>query len=141
MFIGRYYHRLEDKGRVSLPKKFREIEKNWVVTRGLDGGLFVFKKSDFIEKIEEIAKRTFTKKKNRDFVRLMVNEAQEVSADNNGRVSLPDYLIATAELKKELVVVGSYSYLEIWDVDKYHTYLDKLEGQAEEISESIEDEN
>lgn len=141
MFIGRYYHRLEDKGRVSLPKKFREIEKDWIVTRGLDGGLFVFKKSDFVEKIEEISQRTFTKKKNRDFVRLMVNEAQEVSADNNGRVSLPDYLITTAGLKKDLVVVGSYSYLEIWDVDKYHQYLDKLEGQAEEIAESIEDEN
>ena len=51
MFIGRYYHKLEDKGRVSLPKKFREIEQDWIITRGLDGGLFIFKKSDFIEKI------------------------------------------------------------------------------------------
>jgi len=141
MFIGRYYHKLEDKGRVSLPKKFREIEKNWVITRGLDGGLFIFKQSDFIEKIEEIAKRTFTKKKNRDFVRLMVNEASQVTADNNGRVPLPDYLIKSAQLNKELVIVGSYSYLEIWDMDKYHQYLEKLENSAEDIAESIENEN
>lgn len=141
MFIGRYYHKLEDKGRVSLPKKFREIEQDWIITRGLDGGLFIFKKSDFIEKIEEISQRTFTKKKNRDFVRLMVNEAQEVSVDNNGRVSLPDYLIKSAGLDKNLVIVGSYSYLEIWDLDKYHLYLDKLENQAEDIAESIENEN
>lgn len=141
MFIGRYYHKLEDKGRISLPKKFREIEKSWVITRGLDGGLFIFKESDFIEKIEEIAQRTFTKKKNRDFVRLMVNEASQVTADNNGRVPLPEYLIKSAGLKKELVIVGSYNYLEVWDIDKYHHYLDKLEDQAENIAESIENEN
>ena len=141
MFIGRYYHKLEDKGRVSLPKKFREIEKDWIVTRGLDGGLFVFKKSDFVEKIEEISQRTFTKKKNRDFVRLMVNEASQVTADSNGRVPLPEYLIKSAQLKKELVIVGSYSYLEVWDMDKYHQYLDTLEDQAENIAESIENEN
>lgn len=141
MFIGRHYHKLEDKGRVSLPKKFREIEADWVVTRGLDGGLFVFRKKDFLEKVEEIATRSFTKKRNRDFVRLMVNEAQEVSADANGRVSLPEYLINLAGLTKEVVIVGSYSYLEIWDQARYHDYLDELEKNAESIAESLENEN
>lgn len=140
MFIGRHYHKLEDKGRVSLPKKFREIETDWVVTRGLDGGLFVFRKSDFLEKIQEIAERSFTKKRNRDFVRLMVNEAQEITADANGRVSLPDYLIKLANLNKDLVIVGSYSYLEIWDQATYHRYLDEIAKNAETIAESINDE-
>lgn len=141
MFIGRHYHKLEDKGRVSLPKKYREIEADWVVTRGLDGGLFVFRKSDFLEKIQEIANRSFTKKRNRDFVRLMVNEAQATTADANGRVSLPEYLIKLAGLTKDVVIVGSYNYLEIWDMDRYHAYLDGLEKQAEQIAESIENEN
>lgn len=140
MFIGRHYHKLEDKGRVSLPKKFREVETDWVVTRGLDGGLFVFRRSDFLEKIQEIAERSFTKKRNRDFVRLMVNEAQEISADANGRVSLPDYLIKLANLNKDLVIVGSYSYLEIWDQETYHRYLDEIAENAETIAESINDE-
>lgn len=141
MFIGRHYHKLEDKGRLSLPKKFREQAADWIVTRGLDGGLFIFKKEDFLKRVEELATRTFTKKKNRDFVRLMVNEAQEVRADNNGRVSLPEYLIKLANLKKDLVVVGSFNYLEVWDARKYHEYLDDLESQAQDIAESIEDEN
>ena len=85
MFIGRYYHKLEDKGRISLPKKFREIEKNWVITRGLDGGLFIFKKSDFTDKIEEIAQRTFTKKKNR------ANRIRIVSSVNTSRVESEDH--------------------------------------------------
>lgn len=141
MFIGRHYHKLEDKGRISLPKKFREVETDWIVTRGLDGGLFVFKKNDFLEKVEEIANRSFTKKRNRDFVRLMVNEAQEISVDANGRVSLPEYLINLAGLSKDVVVVGSFNYLEIWDQTKYHAYLDQLDKNAEMIAESIEDEN
>lgn len=141
MFIGRYYHKLEDKGRVSLPKKYREIEVDWVVTRGLDGGLFVFRKSDFLEKIQEIANRSFTKKRHRDFVRLMVNEAQATTVDANGRVSLPEYLIKLAGLTKEVVIVGSYNYLEIWAMDRYHLYLDGLEKQAEAIAESIENDN
>jgi MraZ protein len=140
MFIGRHYHKLEDKGRVSLPKKYREVETDWVVTRGLDGGLFVFRKIDFLEKIEEIAQRSFTKKRNRDFVRLMVNEAQEVAADANGRISLPEYLISLATLTKDVVIVGSYNYLEIWDMNKYHQYLDSLEKNSQAIAESIEDE-
>jgi len=138
MFIGRHYHKLEDKGRVSLPKKFREAAERWVVTRGLDGGLFVFKQVDFLEKLGKIAASSFTKKQNRDFIRLMVGEAEEVSADNNGRISLPEYLIKLARLTKEVVIVGSYQYLEIWDVKEYHAYLDKLGENAAAIAENIE---
>jgi MraZ protein len=139
MLIGQYYHTLESKGRLSLPKELRKETTDWVVTRGLDGGLFVFKKEDFAEQIQEIATRTFTKKKNRDFVRLMVNQAKEIAVDNNGRVSLPEYLIELAGLKKEVVIVGSYHYLEIWDRDQYHTYLDQISAQAESIAEEIEE--
>jgi len=138
MFIGQYYHQLESKGRVSLPKKFREKQVNWVVTRGLDGGLFVFRENDFADKIKELAARSLTKKKHRDFARLMANQASELKVDKNGRVSLPDYLITFANLKKELVIVGSYSYLEIWDRDLYHSYLNKLEKEAEAIAEGME---
>lgn len=141
MFIGRYYHTLEESKRVSLPKKFREVEKNWIVTRGLDGGLFLFRAEKFKEELNQLAQRSFTKKAHRDFVRLMANDAQEITADGNGRVSLPEYLIQFAKLKKQLVIVGSYERIEIWDRDLYHHYLENLENNAEKISESLEDES
>lgn len=141
MFIGLYYHSLEDKGRLSLPKPFRAHADSWIVTRGLDGGLFVFKKEEFEQKIAELAERTFTKKHNRDFIRLMVNEAREIEPDANGRVQLPEYLIEYAGLEKELVVVGSFSYLEVWNRDRYHQYVDTLEKKAEHIAENLEDES
>ena len=140
MFIGKYYHALEENNRISLPKKFREIETDWVVTRGLDGGLFLFRATNFNQELKKLSQRTFTKKAHRDFIRLMTNEAQEVIADDNGRVSLPEYLIKFAQLKKDLVIVGSYERIEIWDRDIYHKYLTQIESDAEKIAEGLNDE-
>lgn len=141
MFIGRYYYTLEENRRLSLPKKFREVEKNWIVTRGLDGGLFLFRVQGFEQELNQLSKRTFTKKTHRDLIRLMTNDAHQISVDDNGRVSLPEYLTEFAHLTKQVVVVGSYSRVEIWDRDQYHQYLEKIESQAEEIAEGLGDDD
>jgi MraZ protein len=138
MFIGKYYHHLEKNQRISLPKKFRELAQSWVVTRGLDGCLFLFKPETFQANIENIANRSLTKKANRDLVRLMTNEATELNSDANGRVHLPEYLITFAQLTKDVVIVGSLNRIEIWDQEKYHQYIAQLENQAEAIAESVD---
>lgn len=138
MLIGKYYHKLEPNGRVMIPKDFRQAEA-FVVTRGLDGSLFLFQAEEFEKEIEKFSARSFTKKINRDFIRLMTNEAQKIAPDKNGRVQLPAYLIASAGFDKDLVFVGSMNRIEIWDQQKYHQYLDKIEAQAEEIAEALED--
>lgn len=135
MFIGKYYHHLEATGRLSLPKNFRNEENKWIITRGLDGCLFLLQEANFLAELGKISQASFHKKANRDLVRLMTNEAQAVNVDKNGRVNLPDYLIKFAQLKKEVVVVGSLDHLEIWDQSNYHNYIDQLENQAEEIAE------
>ncbi len=137
MLIGKYYHHLEAKGRLSLPAKFREVNQQWIVTRGLDGCLFLLQESNFKKELEKIAQSSFTKKANRDLLRLMTNEAQEINADQNGRVNLPDYLIKFAGLQKNVVVVGNLNHLEVWDQEKYHHYIEQIEPQAETIAESI----
>lgn len=139
MLIGKYYHHLEIKGRLSLPAKFREVSKNWIATRGLDGCLFLLQEENFKKELTKIADQTLTKKANRDLLRLMTNEAVELTADDNGRVNLPDYLITFAHLQKNIVVVGSLNHLEVWDQEQYHTYIDQIENQAETIAESIYD--
>lgn len=137
MFIGKFYHSLEEKGRISLPKKFRQESKSWVITRGLDGGLFIFKEEDFEKEIAKFESRTFTNKNNRDFIRLMTNEAQTLQPDKTGRVQLPEYLIEFAKLDKSIIVVGSLSRIEVWDRDRYHNYIDGIENKTEEIAESL----
>lgn len=138
MFIGRYYHKLDEKNRVSLPKSFRAVTSEWVISRGLDGGLFLFEKEKFERELEQLAERSFTKKNNRDFIRLMSNDAKELEIDKNGRVLLPEYLTDLAEIKNEVVIVGSYSRIEIWDRKRYHKYLDETEEKAEAIAERLE---
>ena len=64
MYIGRYYHQIEEKGRVSLPKKFRAQEnENFVITRGLDGGLFIYPEHAWQETIQKLSEKTETKKR------------------------------------------------------------------------------
>ena len=89
--------------------------------------------AEFQQELEKLSERTFTKKAHRDFIRLMANDAHQISVDNNGRVSLPEYLTKFAQLKKQVVIVGSYSRIEIWDRDRYHQYLKTLEKNAEKI--------
>ncbi len=139
MFIGRYYHTIEEKGRVSLPKPFRDTENTWVITRGLDGGVFLFPETTFQTQLQELQNRTFTKKQDRDFLRFMTNDAYQLNVDKNGRVLLPEYLREFAHLHKEVVIVGSFTYLEIWDRDRYHTYIDSIEETGNQIAEQIGD--
>lgn len=138
MFIGRYYHQLEEKGRVSLPKKFRSQGSAFVITRGLDGGLFVYPTEEWQRTIETLTTKAETKKKNRDYLRLMTNDAQEIETDSLGRITIPEYLRSFAHLTKEVVIIGSFSKIEIWDVTTYHKYIETIESQAEEIAENLE---
>jgi MraZ protein len=140
MFLGKYYHTLEANRRISLPKAFRQQAKQWVVSRGLDGGLFLFPQNTFAKELQSLAERTLTDKDHRDFARLMANEAAEVSPDKSGRVQLPEYLTDFAKLTKDIVVVGSVQYIEIWNRDRYHQYLDKLEPKAEAIAQRLHSE-
>lgn len=137
MFIEKYYHQLEEKGRVSLPKKFRKSEQ-LIITRGLDGGLFLYPQSEWMKTVEMLSKQPDTKQKNRDYLRLLTNEAQEVETDTLGRITIPEYLRQFAKLTKQLVIIGSYSKIEIWDMKTYHDYLDQIEGKMEEIAESLD---
>ncbi len=138
MFLGKYYHTLEEKGRVSLPKAFRDQTQTWVVTRGLDGCLFLFEATQFATELTKLGERTFTKKAHRDVTRLLANEAAEISVDASGRIHLPEYLINQAQLSKDLVIAGNYNRIEIWNRERYHQYLSVLESQAEEIAEHVE---
>lgn len=138
MLLGKYYHTLEANGRISLPKSFRTEHEIWIVTRGLDGGLFLFGQEVFEQELNNLNERSFTKKRNRDFVRLLANEAKDVTPDSTGRVQLPEYLIEFAGLTKDVVIVGSLNKVEIWDRDRYHAYLETIEPEAESISESLE---
>ncbi|NCN06413.1 MAG: division/cell wall cluster transcriptional repressor MraZ [Candidatus Pacebacteria bacterium] len=138
MFIGKYYYTLETKGRVSLPKPFRVAQKNWIITRGLDGSLFLFPDSVFQSEVEKLSKYSTNQRAVRDAIRLLSNDASEQTPDKLGRISIPEHLIAAAGLQKNVVIVGSLNKIEIWDRDTYHEYMDELGNNAESTVEQID---
>lgn len=138
MYIGRYYHKIDEKNRFSLPASFRKsIGKKAVITKGLDGCLFIFDDQTWSRTLQDAARLEYTKKNNRDFVRLLTNEAEEIDVDSHGRVLISSQLKEQAQLGKEIVVVGSLDRVEVWDQTHYHEYLKRIESRAETIAENI----
>lgn len=138
MFIGEYSHNLDDKGRLAIPIKFRhDLAKGAVVTRGLDSCLFLYTKSEWNKLAEKLAALPISQANSRAFSRLMLAGAMDVEVDKQGRVILPEYLRQFAKLKKEVVVAGLYSRLELWDSEAWQTYKGQTEKESGDIAEKM----
>jgi MraZ protein len=138
MFAGTFYYTLETKGRVSVPALFRkQLGKKPVLTRGLDGSLFLYEQEAWMKLITELQDTTVLKKAHRDTVRLFLNEAIELEIDAQGRIHLPAHLCDKVGLKKTVVFAGSLDHVELWDSVRYASYMDALEKNAESVVEEI----
>ncbi len=138
MFIGEYKHAIDEKGRLAIPKKFRKkLEKGAVVTRGLDTALFLFPKEEWDKLAEKLASLPLGQSNSRAFARLMLAGAMDVALDKQGRVVIPEYLRSYATLKKNVIVAGLFTRLELWDEKKWEAYKKKVEGDAESVAEKL----
>lgn len=138
MFIGEYSHSIDEKGRLSLPAKFRrQLEGGVVVTRGLDHCLSVYPASEWKTLAEKFAALPMSQSQSRAYARLMLAGAWDAEPDSQGRVMLPDYLRRYAALKKQVVVTGLYNRLEIWDAQAWEVYREETEKRSNDIAESI----
>jgi MraZ protein len=140
MFIGEYQHNLDDKGRLAIPAKFRAIlKKGAVVTKGLDNCLFLYSQEQFEKIAAKFAALPLSQSKARAFTRHMLAGAMEVEFDNQGRVTLPDYLRKFSGLKKKVIVAGLYNHLEIWEEAAWHKYKAEAEKNSNAIAEELGD--
>jgi MraZ protein len=138
MFIGEFKHTIDDKGRVSLPAKFRAtLASGCVVTRGLDRCLWVYPKDEWQNLAEKIASLPITQKNARSFSRLMLAGATDADLDRVGRINLPAYLRDYADLKKDVVVVGIYNRIEIWPIDSWQNFKKEMEENSSEVAENL----
>jgi MraZ protein len=140
MFIGIYYHTLEAKGRLAIPAKFRkQLKKGSVITRGLDGCLFLFPASEWGTFMKKLQESPLSQADARGFIRLMTNEAREVEFDRQGRTHIPQYLKEYAGLKTKTVIAGTLNRIEIWDRETYHKYIEKIEEKGGKLAESLKE--
>ena len=138
MLIGEYYHTVDTKGRMALPAKFRQVFKSGaVITRGLDGCLFIYPKKDWQNLADKLAALPISQAKTRAFARLMLAGAMDVMLDKQGRVNLPDYLTTYAKLSKKVVITGLYDRLEVWDESIWNKYRQQTEASSSDIAEAL----
>ena len=140
MFIGEYNYSLDDKKRLSIPAKFRELlGKKAVITRGLDQCLFLYPIKEWQVLAEKLSKLPLAQADARGFARLMLTGAMDVAIDNLGRILVPDYLKGYAFLKKKVVVAGVYNRVEVWDEEKWQEYKDKTEKEVGDMAERLKE--
>lgn len=139
-FLGEYPITIDEKGRLSIPVKFRSaLAQGAVVTRGLDSSLFLFAGADWERLATKIAALPLGAKASRSFSRFMLAGAMDVTPDGQGRFVVPEYLRQYAGLKKEIVLVGVHDRLELWDKAAWANYTKVAEGEAEQVAESLGD--
>lgn len=138
MLIGEYHHNIDEKGRLIIPAKFREeIGESFVVTKGLDGCLFVYSLVEWEKIVNKLKKLPFTKKDSRVFSRFFLASATVCEFDRQGRINLMNSLTLYAGLKKECAIIGVNDRLEIWDLDKFNNLMKENEKELDEISENL----
>ena len=138
VLLGTHTPKLDEKGRLILPAKFRdELGDGVVITRGQERCLYVFSTKEFASVHDKIRQAPVTNEEDRRYLRVFLSGATDETPDKQGRVLLPQLLRDYANLSKELVIIGVGARAEIWDAQTWNEYLarneDGFSSQAEEV--------
>ena len=138
MFIGEFEHNIDDKGRLIMPAKFREeLGKEFVVTKGLDGCLFVYTLDEWSNIEEAMHSKPMITREARKFMRFFFSGATNCEVDKQGRILLPQNLRDHAGLTKEVVLAGVSSRIEIWSKDKWNDCNVYTDDEMDSIAENM----
>ncbi|MBK0419217.1 division/cell wall cluster transcriptional repressor MraZ [Leucobacter sp. CSA1] len=138
MFLGTFTPKLDEKGRLILPAKFRtELSDGLVMTRGQERCLYVFSEQEFASMHERIRQAPITSKQGRDYLRVFLSGAHAETPDKQSRVTIPAALREYAGLDRDLAVIGAGTRAEIWDAEAWQRYLTEQESAFAEIEEEV----
>ncbi|MCE5191734.1 MAG: division/cell wall cluster transcriptional repressor MraZ [Actinomycetia bacterium] len=138
MFLGEHQHTLDAKGRLSLPAKFRaEMTGRLVVSKGLEGCLYVHPADDYAEFLGRLTKRGDFDPKFRQVRRFFSSGAVESELDSAGRISIPPALREYAELDKDVAVIGNGDRIEVWDAGKWAAYNGETTERIEDVTREL----
>jgi MraZ protein len=136
--LGTHTPRLDDKGRLFLPARYRDkLADGLVVTRGQERALFVFPMEEFTRLSEQLRTAPMTNKAARDYLRVFLSGASDEVPDRQGRITIPPVLREYARLTRDCTVIGAGARIEIWDSGTWAEYLagseEAFADQAEEV--------
>ena len=140
MFLGEFSHNLDEKGRLTIPAKFRdELAGGLVVTRGIDRCLSVYPRQVWDGLAEQIAKLPLSQRSARDFGRLIFSGAADFIPDRQGRVLIPQGLRDYAGLDSDAIIIGLFDRLEIRNPDHWANVKSNVEEDPESIAEQLQE--
>jgi MraZ protein len=138
MFFGTYTPKIDDKGRLFLPAKFREdLADGLVVTRGQERCLTVWSMPDFGRLTDRLREAPVTNKGTRDYVRMLFAAASQEVPDKQGRISIPSVLRTYASLQRDVMVIGAMNRIEIWDPTAWAQYSEEQEQVFSDLSDEV----
>ncbi len=131
MFLGEYTHNIDDKGRLTIPAKYRsDLAAGLIVTRGFDANLMVYPLSGWQKLAERILRKPLSDQHVREFRRLVFSGAADLTPDRQGRILVPPFLRDYAAITSEGVIVGMFDHLEIWNPEAWKTQRDLIDSHA-----------
>ena len=140
MFIGQHTHKLDEKSRLSVPKKFREkLGGSVVVTHGLDQCLFVYTLEEWEQFSHKMSELSVGQADTRAFTRFMLSSAVEVDIDKSGRGLIPDVLRDSAGLLDTVIVAGVHNRIELWNEQSWREYIGAVTKRADTLAERLGD--
>ena len=138
VFLGTHSPRLDDKGRLFLPAKYREeLSGGLVITKGQERCLYVFPMAEFQRITEALRAAPVTEKAVRGYSRVFFASASDEIPDKQGRITVPAALRTYAGLDRDCAVIGANTRLEIWDAQAWETYLAAQEDAFSEAAEEV----
>ncbi|MBO9577742.1 MAG: division/cell wall cluster transcriptional repressor MraZ [Microbacteriaceae bacterium] len=138
MLLGTHLPKLDDKGRLILPAKFRdELAGGVVITRGQERCLYVFTEREFEAFAARVVQAPISSRQGRDFGRLLLSGASQERPDAQHRVTIPPHLREYAGLERDLTVIGAGSRAEIWAADKWDEYYASVESEYADVAEEV----
>jgi MraZ protein len=128
MFLGQYRHNIDEKGRLTIPARFRELlEEGAYVTQGFDHNLLVLTAPMFEFVSKRVNQMSLTDPTARELKRLLFSTADRIEPDKTGRILLPQFLRETAGLDGEAMLVGVGDYFEIWPPDAWDQQIGRMQ--------------
>ncbi len=141
MFYGEYRYKIDKKGRLVIPAKFRhaliKYKKHLIITRGLERCLFLFAEADWKKQEERLRNMPFTRGNPRAISRLFFSGAALCIPDRQGRIAIPSYLLGFAQIREKIVLIGVSDRIEIWSEKNWQGYLQNSLASFEEIAEKL----
>ena len=138
MFLGTHTPRLDEKGRLILPAKYRdELAEGVVITKGQERCLYVWPLAEFTRVTTAMRDAQMSGKTLRDHSRVLFASASDEVPDKQGRITVPPALRQYAALDRDCVVIGANTRMEIWDATAWETYLATQEESFSDASEEV----